>query len=130
MKILLSIKPEYVEKIMSGEKKFEYRKSNMKNIKNKNIETVVIYSTMPIGKVVGEFEIKRFLEDTPEKIWGKTSNFSGINKKKYNEYYKQVEKCFVMEIETVKKYPTPLNLGDYNKKIKVAPQSFLYLSEV
>ena len=35
MKVLLSIKPEYVDKIFSGEKRYEYRKSMFKN---KNID--------------------------------------------------------------------------------------------
>ena len=30
MKVLLSIKPEFVEKIFSGEKRFEYRKNIFK----------------------------------------------------------------------------------------------------
>ena len=52
MKVLLSIKPEFVEKIFSGEKRFEYRKSIFKQ---QNIDTIVIYSTMPVGMIVGEF---------------------------------------------------------------------------
>ena len=55
MKILLSIKPEFVEKIISGEKKFEFRKSLPKR---DGITTVVVYSTMPVGKVIGEFKVK------------------------------------------------------------------------
>jgi predicted transcriptional regulator len=44
MKALLSIKPEFVDKIISGEKKYEYRKRIFKQ----KIEAVVIYCTMPV----------------------------------------------------------------------------------
>ncbi|WP_369009144.1 ASCH domain-containing protein, partial [Escherichia coli] len=49
MKVLLSIKPEFAEKILNGTKRFEFRKGIFKN---PQISTVVIYATMPLGKVV------------------------------------------------------------------------------
>lgn len=60
-KVLLSIKPEFVNEIMSGRKKFEYRK---KVFKRKDITTIVVYATKPLGKVVGEFEVDEIIEDT------------------------------------------------------------------
>ncbi|MDD8572078.1 ASCH domain-containing protein, partial [Escherichia coli] len=50
MKVLLSIKPEYAESILSGKKKYEFRKNIFRN---KNVDTIVIYATMPVGKVIG-----------------------------------------------------------------------------
>ncbi len=75
MKVLLSIKPEYAEKIFSGEKKYEFRKIGFKN---RFIRTVVVYATMPVGKIIGEFGIKQILKDNPEQIWQKTKKYSGI----------------------------------------------------
>ena len=63
MKVLLSIKPEYAEKIFSGEKRYEFRKAVFKN---QLIQTVVVYATMPVGKIIGEFNIKQILKDEPE----------------------------------------------------------------
>ena len=63
MKVLLSIKPEYVEKIFSKEKKYEFRKSIFKN---PNIKSIIIYSSSPVKKVVGEFEIENIIQDTPK----------------------------------------------------------------
>lgn len=42
-KILLSIKPEYVEKIIKGEKLFEFRRT----VPKRKVDVVVIYSTFP-----------------------------------------------------------------------------------
>ena len=53
--ILMSIKPEYVDKIFSGEKKYEYRKRLCKE----KIDTIIVYSSSPIQKVVGELKIKQ-----------------------------------------------------------------------
>ena len=41
MKVLLSIKPEFVREIFAGNKKYEYRKA----IFTKNVNQVVVYST-------------------------------------------------------------------------------------
>ena len=74
-KILLSINPEHVENIFNGNKKYEYRKIKCKE----KVDKIIIYSTAPIMQVVGEAEVKKILEDTPEEIWKITQNESGIN---------------------------------------------------
>ncbi|HDT8147195.1 TPA: hypothetical protein RD696_002696, partial [Enterococcus faecalis] len=51
--ILLSIHPKFVDKIMTGEKKFEFRRVIAKRNPNK----IIIYSTSPVCKVIGEAEV-------------------------------------------------------------------------
>ncbi len=68
MKVLLSIKPEFVEKILDGTKKFEFRKGIFKN---PDVKSVVIYSTMPVGMIVAEFDIADVIEDKPSNVWKK-----------------------------------------------------------
>lgn len=62
MKVLLSIKPEFVREIFQGRKKYEYRK----NIFTKHVTKVLVYSTKPEGMIVGEFSVRAILNDTPE----------------------------------------------------------------
>ena len=123
MRVLLSIKPEFVDKILSGEKLFEFRKNLFKN---KNVDTVVIYSTMPIGKVVGEFTILSIIQDKPENIWRKTKKFSGISKHLFDKYYSERDKAIAIEIGGIRQYNPPLTLQDLGKNI-VPPQSYRYL---
>lgn len=122
MKVLLSIKPEYANKIFSGEKKFEFRKRIFKNIK---VKTVVVYSTMPVGKIIGEFSIEKIHEDTPDSIWNKTKSYSGIDKKFFEEYYYGRDVAFAIEIGKVKLYDEEINPKE-NRVNFVAPQSFMY----
>ena len=70
-KILLSINPEHVENIINKSKKYEYRKTKCK----KEIDKTIIYSTLPVGKVIGEVEVIEVVEDSPEKIWDLTVFF-------------------------------------------------------
>lgn len=124
LRVLMSIKPEFVEKIFSGEKKFEYRKAIFMN---PEVDTIVIYSTKPCGKVVGEFSINKILCNSPETIWKDTREFSGISKEFFDEYFKNKEKAYAIEIAEVVQYEYPVSLQEFDKKIKAAPQSFQYL---
>ncbi|WP_145653771.1 ASCH domain-containing protein [Bacillus paralicheniformis] len=123
MKVLLSIKPEFVEEIILGNKKFEYRKSIFKR---KDISSIVVYATKPYGKVVGEFEIEDILVDNPYNIWKKTKKFSGISKSSFNEYFKGKQKGFAIQIKEFQKYEIPLELFEFDRTIKMPPQSFCY----
>ena len=124
MKILLSIKPEYALRIFNGEKRYEYRK---RLFKRNDINSIIVYVTKPVGKVIGEFEIAEILEDDPVTIWEKTKKYSGISKKDYLEYFKGNEKGFAISIKNTIKYQKPLELKDVNSSIKSAPQSFIYV---
>lgn len=122
MKILLSINPEYVEKIFSGIKKYEYRRNIFKN---KEVKTVVIYCTAPVKKIVGEFSIEKVIEGTPEELWNLSPMNTGISKEKFDTYFEKREKGYAIKIGKLKIYKNPKLLEDFS--IKLPPQSFLYL---
>lgn len=120
--VLLSIKPEFVEKIFNGTKKYEFRKSIFK--KN-DINKVVVYSSFPVKKVVGEFTIDTILEDHPDKIWKMTEKDAGITEAFFYSYFTDKDKAFAIKIASLCKYASEKTLQDLN--IDYAPQSFCYL---
>lgn len=120
-KMLLSINPEHVENILSGEKKYEFRKVKC----TREIDKIVIYSTYPVKKVIGEVDVEEILFDTIDKIWNITSEFSGITKDFYDTYYKNKEKAVAFKLGKIKKYKKALTLEDLG--VKCAPQSYMYI---
>lgn len=122
MKVLLSINPPYVDKIFNGEKKFEYRRAIFKD---NSVDTIVIYSTSPIKKVVGEFKVKKIHCDTPEKLWENTYPYTGINKVDFFNYFKDRNLGYALKIGDITKYEIPKTLSEIG--VKSAPQSFIYL---
>ncbi|HEY5563719.1 MAG TPA: ASCH domain-containing protein [Clostridiaceae bacterium] len=124
MKVLLSIKPEYAQKIFNGEKKYEYRR---RLFKRKDINAVVVYVTKPIGKVIGEFQIDNVLEGNPNIIWEQTKLYAGIDENAYVDYFSERKIGFAIGIKNIKVYKKPLELVELNPKIKYPPQSFMYL---
>ncbi|MBB1479680.1 ASCH domain-containing protein [Pseudoalteromonas sp. SG41-2] len=123
MKALLSIKPEFVSKIFTGEKIFEYRKAVFKR---PMVKTVVIYSTMPVGKIVGEFEIEEIIELPPQDLWYKTSERSGISKEFFDRYFIEKNTAFAIKIKNFIRYEHPVDPYLTYSNFK-APQSFKYI---
>ena len=118
----MSIKPEYVDKIFSGKKKYEYRKRMCKE----KIDTIIVYSSSPIQKVVGELKIKQVLYDKKSIIWDKTNMYGGITKTKYDKYYENCDYAVAYEIEKAILYDKQKDLKDFN--VRTAPQSYVYIT--
>ncbi len=125
MMALLSIKPFFAEKIFSGEKKVEFRKSSFKQ----SITTVLLYATMPVGKVVGQFEIETILCDNPAKLWIETKDIAGISLDIFNKYFYGRNIAYGIKIKHVIQYPVPFD--PYLKFPNfIPPQSFRYVSNL
>lgn len=124
MKVLLSIKPEFVEKIFDGSKKYEYRKVLPKRT---DISVIVIYASAPVQRVVGEFRIKKIFSESVCILWERTKEYSGISKEYYMSYFQHKNVANAIEIGELKKYKKTKLLSDY--KIVQAPQSFCYISD-
>lgn len=123
MNVLLSIKPCYVDRIMSGEKKYEYRKTIFRR---KNIDRIVVYSSGNVRRLVGEIVVKRIICDTPKNIWEKTSVYAGISEKDYYAYFKDRDKAYAIEILSFVAYDKEYGLPERYIGVK-APQSFRYV---
>ena len=99
-RVLLSIKPEFADKIFNGTKKYEFRKSIFKE----DIKIIVVYASYPVQEIVGEFEIENILTGKVNKIWNMTKKFSGITKQYYDEYFENKDEANAICIGRIKKY--------------------------
>jgi len=120
--ILLSINPEYVNKIFLGIKKYEFRKTICKE----SIDKIVIYSTYPVMKVVGEVKVEESLVYSPKVIWNLTKEYSGVSADFFDEYYSGKKQAVAYKLGEIKKYDNPKELSEFG--ILQAPQSFVYLN--
>lgn len=122
MKVLLSIKPEFADKIFNGTKKCEFRKNIFKN---KDVDTVVVYASSPWKYIIGEFKIDAILCGNVDSIWKQTHDFSGISENFYRMYFAHKTSAYAIKIGRVTKFKKPKQLSDYH--ISHAPQSYVYL---
>lgn len=124
MKVVLSIKPEFAEKIFQGTKKYEFRRAIFKN---PEVKKIIVYASSPVQKVIGEFEIDQIISHDLCTLWDKTKEYSGITEAYFFEYFGNKEHGFAIKIKKTIRYSTPRCLRkDYNL---IPPQSFLYLAE-
>lgn len=120
-KLLMSINPQHVNNILSGVKKYEFRKCRCKQ----EVDSILIYSTAPVMQIVGEVEVKGVIEDSPQNVWAIAANGAGIDKEFFDAYYVNKLVAVAYVLGKVIKYPKPLRLSDIG--IKAAPQSFVYV---
>lgn len=119
--LLLSIKPEYVEKILKGEKKYEYRK----RLAQKDIDRIYIYCTAPLMKVVASVSITERLSDSPTALWEKTKQFAGISRSAYRTYFHGCKLAHAYKLGKVDVFKEEQGLASFG--VKTAPQSFAYI---
>ena len=120
--ILLSINPEYADKILAGSKKYEFRKK----LANKTVDKIMIYSTAPIMKVVGEVEVLKTISSSPSALWEFTKKSAGITRDKFRKYFKGCKVAYAYQLGEIIQYDPPKELSEFN--ISLPPQSFIYLS--
>lgn len=121
--IILPIKPVFAKKILSGEKKYEYRKRLCKMEINK----IYIYATTPVKMIVGEVEVVNKMSMDKEKLWLETQKYAGITKEFYDQYFEYQDCACAYRIGKAKQYRFPVPLNSVG--IKSVPQSFIYVRE-
>ena len=119
--ILLSIKPEYTNRILEGSKKYEFRRS----VAKRKVDRILIYSTAPEMKVVAMVEVLGVLKDSPKKLWEITHTYAGISRQKFMGYFSNRMVAYAYRLGKLQKFDTPKKLAEYG--ITAAPQSFVYI---
>ncbi len=117
MDALISIHPQYVAKILSGEKHVEFRKVIFK----KEISNVIIYSTAPDKRIIGHFPFSGYAVDTPENIWKNYNHIGGIAAHSFFQYYSGKQQAYAIHIKDLVVYQEPVTISF------PAPQSYRYI---
>jgi predicted transcriptional regulator len=133
--LLLSIKPEYANKIFSGKKTIELRR--MRTRLNRG-DLVLVYVSSPIKALVGSFEVEGIsqieIENLPKdlnKVWKQVKDQAKISYKEFKKYYKGASVVVGIYLTNVKNYAVPIELEQLRQKIPKfhPPQSYRYLKE-
>ena len=106
--LFISVKPEFAEKIMSEEKTIELRTLRP------NINTggyIIIYASSPWKSVVAFGKIKNILKMPPQKMWSNFSSCLGIDKQRFDNYYKGKLYAIGIEFSEVTKIE-PIHLNE------------------
>jgi predicted transcriptional regulator len=117
----MSIHPEYAEAIMAGRKRVEFRKRPLA----KDVRTVVVYATQPVGAVVGTFTLDGADIDTPAGLWRRHGHHGCIDRPAYDAYFQDRPAAVGLRVAGARRLTTPVPLSVVGAT--TAPQSFQYL---
>lgn len=120
MTVLLSIRPKYVDLIIKGVKKYEFRRQIFK----REVEKVYIYCTNPVKRIVGFFTVEEILSDKPYNIWRLCKDEAGVTSEEFFSYFKNSKMAFAIKIGKVKKLKPTIEAEEIGLTI---PQSFIYV---
>ena len=94
---LLKIHQKYCDKILSGEKTYEYRKHCPEWIAP-GCE-MVLYSSDEPAVLLAMFEVGKIITGTPEKVWERTCKADGVDRDEFFAgYYKNEPQAVAFEV--------------------------------
>lgn len=124
--LLLSIKPQFVQKILDGQKTVELRKVKPQLQIG---DFILIYESSPTKSLIGWFEVQEIICDEVKTLWKKVKKDAGVTKKEFDTYYEKSIRGVAIRIKD--KHRTNLSLDKVRQKWATfrPPQSFHYLKE-
>jgi predicted transcriptional regulator len=119
---LISIHPEHVERILSGEKVLEFRRVWAK----KPVDGIVIYCTSPISKIVAAARIKKTHFVSVKELCSLNKSLGGgLSKSNLNSYFDGLTHGYALQLDSVSIPKAPIKLSALAEVVK-PPQSFMY----
>ncbi len=96
---IISIRPRFVEAIFSGTKTVELRR------RIPAIEAgarLWIYSTMPVGALVGSADVSAIATGTPDDIWDLHQENVGVCRAQFEAYYQKTHVAYGLTLTNVR----------------------------
>lgn len=123
--IVISIRPEFSEKILEGKKTVELRRRFPEESAKGAV--AYIYSTSPTMAMVGFAVICNVVKLPVKQIWDRYSDFACIRKKDFDSYFSGIESGYVLELKGAREFSRQVGLQELRDRFRFTPpQSFYY----
>lgn len=127
MDVLLSIKPEFADKIFTGQKEYEFRKTRFRS--PESVDTIYLYASSPVQRIVGAFTINEIVSDNPTNLWDRYGHCSGVDTRdQFMSYFEGATEGHAIGVEKVHELDQPIDPKDRVEEFS-PPVSFYYLEE-
>jgi predicted transcriptional regulator len=126
--LLLSIRPEFADKIFEGTKRAELRRTRPKVERG---DRVYVYVASPVKALRGTFRVNKVIGDLPRKLWRKVKHMAGVTRKQFDEYYEGAEMAYAILLESVRDFVKAIQLKCLRQKWPGfrPPQSYIYITD-
>lgn len=124
--LLLSVAPEFAEKIAAGSKTVELRRRFPLVPAG---TWIYFYATLPVGALVGRAQVVEIDEDTPSALWGRHQGAAGLSRERFDAYFASRDHGYAVRLARFEPLEA-LDLSGLRAALPgfVAPQSYRYLS--
>ncbi len=125
--LFLSIRPEFVDKIITAQKTVEFRRTRPRAREG---HPVILYASSPVMAIMGVAVVRRITSSSPTGIWKMFSTSGGIPRDRFREYYRGATRGHAIELCRVRKLEVPVDLDLIRTELPGfrPPQAFSYLS--
>lgn len=127
--IVISIRPEYADKIKKKEKKIEIRRKFNKKWKG---AYAMLYASGNHKQFFGEAKIYDVIEDSPDEIWRNYHSEIGVEKSDFDKYCIGTDKICALILSEVEIYKAAIYKQQVEQLLEkeiVAPQSYCSIKE-
>ena len=124
--ILMSIRPQYADKIFGGTKTVELRRIKPKLLHEDVL--VFVYVSSPVKSLVGAFSVASVMEKPLLALWKNVKGYAGISRSDFFSYFQGLDRGVAIFIKNIWLLPKPIHLSDLKKQEDrfYPPQSFRY----
>ena len=127
--LLMSVKPEFAERIMSRKKTVELRRKFSTRWIGHRIN---IYASAPVMSLMGEARIAGVVMNKPEIIWERFNEQIGCSRAEFDAYVAGTDEVYAIELEDVQAYRARLPLVQMSRWTGgnlIPPQSYVTLEK-
>jgi predicted transcriptional regulator len=125
--LLFSIKPRWVDAILSGEKTFELRRRPPKLT---SPISAIIYATSPVCALVAKCTMGPVLSGSPAQIWDRVSISSSVSQSEFDNYFGGCSQAHAIVVSKPTRLEKPLSLDYLRGAFRFsAPQAWAWASK-
>lgn len=71
------------------------------------MDTIIIYTTRPVCRILAEAHITRILQDTPQGLWDRTHQHGGISRDEFMRYFQDRDTACTIQLGELIRFATP-----------------------
>ena len=120
---MISVHPEFAEKLLTGEKRVELRRTKF----HEALSHLVIYATAPQSVILGWVRVTSIESASPSRIWETHKRHAGISRARFRRYFQGTRSATAIHVVDPQSLQEPLRLNQIKDDLR-PPQSIRYLS--
>ncbi len=124
--LLISVKPQYADLILTGEKEVELRRSKPRVAIG---SAVLIYATSPSCSLHGLCQVEEVVQEKPSELWDRWGALTGVSLQTFRAYFEGVDRAVGIRLGAAQLLARPIPLSDLRDRLSGfhPPRSFRYL---